>query len=125
MASDTGDCGCGGSALRTEQVMAGQVLGDRWKDIIHEQLMKNGAERARAFLRDNEDAGDGDIVVQTNLTISITYARAADDIEPDGLVSCACTNDGTVCVCTGACNFDACCDADAGGGPIVAVVEAL
>jgi hypothetical protein len=125
MASKTDDCGCGGPGLRTEQLLAGQVLGDAWKDIVEDILMTDGAERARAFLRDNLDAGDGDVLVQTNLMVAITYARDDETIGEKGLVSCVCTNDGVVCKCVGACNFDACCDPDGGtSGPIVAVVKA-
>ncbi|WCB92975.1 hypothetical protein DSM104299_01676 [Baekduia alba] len=118
--TDSGDCGCGSAGQRHEQRLAGEILGDRWKGIVEEILMKEGAERARAFLGSQQERVEGDIEVRTSMTIYVTFARDGEDIDDKGLVSCVCTNDGTVCVCRGACDFDACCDVDGGAGPIVA-----
>jgi hypothetical protein len=117
-ATDTGDCGCGGSSGRHEQRLAGEVLGDRWKDIVEDILMNEGADRARKFVAAQDDSMDGDVVVRTSMTIFVTFARDGAEIRADGVVGCVCTNDGSVCVCRGACDFDACCDVDAGTPPI-------
>jgi hypothetical protein len=118
-ATDAGDCGCG-SGERHVQLLAGEVLGDRWMGIVEEIVQAEGAERARAWLTAQDGPVDGDVVVRTDLKIYVTFARDGDALADKGLVGCVCTNDGEVCVCRGACDFDACCDPDGGGGPIVA-----
>jgi hypothetical protein len=124
-ATDAGDCGCGHPKQRREQVMAGQILGSGWKDIVEEVFMKAGAAQARAQLTAQEQSTDGDVVVRVPMAVYITFPRNGEGISADkGLVGCVCTTttdeSGSVCVCVGACDFDACCDVDAGGAPIVA-----
>jgi hypothetical protein len=121
-ATDTGDCGCGGPGQRHEQRMAGEILGDRWKGIVEDILMNEGAEHARTFLANQDAPADGDIVVRTSMTVYVTFPSDGADDRAEGFVSCVCTNDGTVCVCRGACNFDACCDA--GVPPVAVTIEA-
>ena len=123
--ADAGDCGCGHPEQRREQLMAGQVLGSGWKDIVEEVFMKAGAAQARAQLKTQQYSADDEIVVRVPLAVYITYPRNGEDISADkGLVGCVCTTTtdetGSVCVCVGACDFDACCDVDAGSAPIVA-----
>jgi hypothetical protein len=125
MAQGTGtsDCGCGHPEQRREQVMAGQVLGDGWKDIVGEVLMKAAAGQARVQLEAQQHSADDDVVVRIPMAVYITFPRGGGGIrEDEGLVGCVCTTTtdetGSVCVCVGACDFDACCDVDA--GPIVA-----
>ena len=114
-----------GPEHRSEQVMAGQVLGDGWKDIVEEVLMKAGGAQARAEMKAGMHSAGDDVVVRIPMAVYITFPRNGEAISADeALVTCVCTNrtddDGSsVCVCIGACDFDACCDViDA--GPIVA-----
>ena len=122
-ATDSGGCGCG-PEQRREQVMAGQVLGDGWKNIVEEVFMKAGAAQARAEMKAGMHSASDDVVVRIPMSVYITFPRNDEAISADeGLVGCVCTtttdDDGSsVCVCVGACDFDACCDVDA--GPIVA-----
>jgi hypothetical protein len=66
----------------------------------------------------------GDVAVRIPMAVYITFPRNGETISAEmGLVGCVCTTtsdeSGSVCVCVGACDFDACCDVDA-GPPIVA-----
>jgi hypothetical protein len=123
-ASDSSGCGCG-PEQRREQVMAGQILGGGWKDIVEEVFMKAGAAQARAEMKAGLHSAGDDVVVRIPLAVYLTFPRNGETISADeGLVGCVCTtttdDDGSsVCVCIGACDFDACCDVDA-GPPIVA-----
>jgi hypothetical protein len=124
MSKAPGDCGCGDSGQRREQVMAGQILGDGWKDIVEQVFMQAGAAQARAQVTAQPDSSD-DVVVRIPMAVYLTFPRGGDGISADqGVVGCVCTTTtdetGSVCVCIGACDFDACCDVDAGVGPIVA-----
>ena len=122
MASETGGCGCG-PEQRREEVMAGQVLGDGWKDIVEEVFMKAGAAQARAEMKAGLHSTADDVVVRIPMAVYVTFPRNGDAISDDGgVVGCVCTTTsdetGSVCVCVGACALN-CCDMDA-GGPIVA-----
>lgn len=122
--TETGGCGCG-PEQRREQVLAGQVLGAEWKDIIEEVFMKAGAAQARAQVKAQQHSTGDDVTVRIPMAVYLTFPRDGEDIRADeGLVGCVCTitsdETGEVCVCVGACDFDACCDVDAGSGPIVA-----
>ena len=115
----SGDCGCG-PALRTRQVGKGKPAGDDWSDIV-QRLLRDGAKQARDHVKTLDDPGEGEIEVPVRMTAFLRYAFKGNRLMGKGLVRCVCTNDGTVCVCKGQCDFDACCDADAGtSGPIVA-----
>ena len=119
----TGGCGCGHPEQRREQVMAGQVLGDGWKDIVEGVIMKAAAGQARVRMQAQQHSADDDVVVRIPIAVYITFPRGGEGIREDqGLVGCVCTTTtdetGSVCVCVGACDFDACCDVDA-GPPIV------
>jgi hypothetical protein len=112
-ASDTGDCGGGQPGRRHEQLLAGQVVGDQWKDIVHDLLMKDAAEKARRRAEDGEEYADDPVVVKTALTLYVNFPRDREIDSADAQVSCSCTitidPEGEVCVCVGACDFDACC----------------
>jgi hypothetical protein len=105
-------------------MMAGQILGDGWKDIVEDVFMKAGAAQARAEMKAGLHSAGGDVAVRIPMAVYITFPRNGETISAEkGLVGCVCTTtsdeSGSVCVCVGACDFDACCDVDA-GPPIVA-----
>jgi hypothetical protein len=107
-----GDCGCEKPNQRREQLFAGEVLGDRWKDVVEDVVMKRAGEVARAQLESQEEDGDEDILVRVPTTLYITFPRS---LPGDPVIICSCSNmtfpDGSgICVCSGKCDFDACCD---------------
>jgi hypothetical protein len=112
-ASETGDCGGDQPGRRHEQLLAGQVVGDRWKDIVHDLLMKDAAEKARRRAAYGEESADDPVVVKTALTLYVNFPRDREIDSADAQVSCSCTitidPEGEVCVCVGACDFPACC----------------
>jgi hypothetical protein len=114
--SDTGDCGCSQPARRHEQVLAGQVVGDQWKDIVHDLLMKDAAEKARRRAAAGDYSADEPVVVKTPLTLYVNFPRDKEIESANAEVSCSCTitidETGEVCVCVGACDFPACCNGD-------------
>jgi hypothetical protein len=114
-----GGCGCN-PALRTKQVGKGKPAGEDWSPIVQD-LLRESAKRAREHLKAQDDPGEGEIEVPVRITAFFRYGFKGKRLMDKGLVGCVCTNDGTVCVCRGQCDFDACCDVDAGtSGPIVA-----
>lgn len=115
----SGDCGCG-PALRTKQIGRGKPAGEDWSDIV-QRLLKDGAKQARTHIQAQDDPGEGQVEVPVRITAFLRYQFKGKRLMDKGLVGCVCTNDGVVCVCKGQCDFDACCDVDAGtSGPIVA-----
>lgn len=120
---ETGNCGCGDPERQSEQVLAGQILGDDWKDIVEEIVMKDSAEQARAQLSARESLSDDEIVVEVPMTLYIGFSRAGLNASDGGTVHCVCTHssDGVICKCIGACNFPSCCDNTPGGPPPIVV----
>jgi hypothetical protein len=116
-------CGCSQPTQRRVQLLPGQVLGADWKNIVDKVLMEDAAEHARLLLDDDAlEAGD-EIEVAMPLVVYVSFKRAGKALASDGAVTCVCSTktdpDGSsVCKCIGQCNFDACCDADAGTPPI-------
>lgn len=107
-----------GGCLKTEQVNPGEPVGTDWSDIVRD-ILSGGAERARAYLQTRDDAGAGEVTVRIEMSAFLRFAHRGVELMDEGIVSCVCTNDGTVCVCRGQCDFDACCDPPP-AGPIVA-----
>jgi hypothetical protein len=121
-ASDRG--GCGEPNRRYEQVLAGEVVGDRWKDLLHDRLMKEAAEKARRRAASGEGSADEPVVVQTALTLYVNFPRDREIDSAAAEVSCHCHitifEDGSEsCVCYGACDFPECC----GPKPVVETVQ--
>ena len=118
--TQSSDCGCG-PALRTKQVGKGKPAGEDWAPIVRD-LLRDTAKQARAHLKSlDDDPGEGELEVPVRITAFFRYSFKGRRLMDKGLVGCVCTNDGEVCVCRGQCDFDACCDVDAGtSGPIVA-----
>jgi hypothetical protein len=118
-ATDTGDCGCGQS-LRTRQVDPDKPVGNDWTDVVQD-IIRDSAEQALAHLKTHDQGGEGEVTVPVRITAFVRFPFKDQELDGEGLVGCVCTNDGSVCVCKGQCDFDACCDVDAGtSGPIVA-----
>jgi hypothetical protein len=121
--SGNGGCGCSQPGQRRVQLLPGKVLGAEWKDIVDKVLMEDAAGHARLLLEDDAlDAGD-EIEIPMPLVVYVRFKRAGNELASDGAVSCVCSTktdpDGSsVCKCIGQCDFDACCDADAGTPPI-------
>ena len=119
-ASDTGDCGCDKPNRRYEQILADEVVGDRWKDLLHDRLMKDAAEKARKRPASGEGYADEPVVVQTAVTLYVNFPPDREINSADAEVSGHCEitiyEDGSeVCVCYGVgADFPECC-----GTPIV------
>ena len=108
--TEAGDGGYGyeGSDRRQKRVLEGEILGDRWKAVVEEHVLKPAAERTRTRM----DAGEipaEDTMVRIPIVLYASIAR-----DRGVSVHCLCSTfqdeDGTVCVCSGHCEFDACCD---------------
>jgi hypothetical protein len=88
------------------QILKGQVLGAKWKEVLEDMLMKEGTKIARARLKETDR---DKVVVQISASFFVEFARK--DKAAQGVMRCACTfPQKGVCVCAGACDFDACCD---------------
>jgi len=112
--------GNGGGCLKTEQVNPDRPVGNDWSVIV-DSVRKSAAKQARAHLETQDDPGDGEVEVHIAISAFLRFPHEGTALRDDaGVVRCACTNDGVVCVCIGQCDFDACCDAP-DAGHIVAV----
>lgn len=104
--------------LQSKQVDPGEPVGSDWTAIV-QNILKDGATQAQAQLEKQEEYGEGEVVVRVAISAFLRFPHDGTQLNDAGLVRCVCTNDGTVCVCYGQCDFDACCDPPP-AGPIVA-----
>jgi hypothetical protein len=107
----------GGGCLKTVQVNPGEPVGTDWTDIVQD-IMRRGVERASEHLETQENAGEGEVMVRIEMSAYLRFPYDGGEFS-SGSVTCVCTNDGTVCVCSGQCDFDACCDEAPPPGPII------
>jgi hypothetical protein len=119
-ASGNGGCGCNQPDQQRLQLLPGKFLGTEWKDIVDKVLMEDAVTHARLLLDDDAFEAPDEIEVRMPLAVYFRFKVEGRSLTGDGGVSCVCTTtpDGVVCKCVGQCNFDACCDADAGTPPI-------
>jgi hypothetical protein len=117
-ATGTGGCGCGQPVQERVEVLKGKVLGEGWKEIVEEILMKDAADQARAQVKaEKQSAQDDAVVVRIPMTVFVSFPQEDNRIVGDGVVGCVCTTTAAgTCKCIGACVgvFPGCCD------PIVA-----
>jgi hypothetical protein len=102
------------ASSKRKHVMKGQPLGKEWKKVVEEILMKDGAKQGRAQLKTGAQTTEDSVVVRIPITFFVRFPRKGKTITGDGRVDCACTEGspgGADCICRGACDFPACCDA--------------
>jgi hypothetical protein len=114
--------GNGGGCMKTEQVAPDRPVGDDWSSVV-ENIRKSAAKQARAHLEKQEyEPGEGEVEVRIQMAAFVRFPHRGREVnDAEGLFGCVCTNDGEVSVCTGQCDFDACCDWAPMPGPIVVV----
>lgn len=92
----------------------GKPLGNSWKKLIGEALMKEAGRIGREKAKALDKPGTGTVVIRVPVTFFVEFGRKGKRLARDGKVRCSCVVTEDVCVCYGQCDFPDCCD----DGPI-------